>query len=661
MLLGDGAEIRMRPLTPGDCSAVAALFSRLSPRSRYRRFLTPKRELTDRELVFFTDVDHVRHEALAATDPRDNSLVGVARYVQYLDRPRVASVAFEVADDWQRRGIGSALAERLVSRARVNGLDRLSATTRWENVPARALLRRLGFRARASGSGSGELELELALQPLQRRGRSVGLGRKGVQRPRFLRRALGTGAVTLIAALLLALPGSAAASTIKVTNQHDSGRGSLRSALGKAHDGDTILVPAGMYRLKSQLFIEASVTVIGAGSNKTILTAGNKSRVIDINNALSTVTLDQLAVTHGKATIGGGILNTAALKLRHVAVSANLAAGGVAENVGGGIANSGSLTITHSEITDNMTAAGKAQGRGAGIADSITGGGTLKISGSSITGNVAQGQGFGGALFFEPVDPPDGTEISITTSTIANNKALGSNVLGGAIFYEPIADNGSPQLPVTLTRDTFSGNIADGGSDQAKGGAFFYGPISNTTGTFPLTMVNDTFAANRAGNPKAVGFGGGLEIEPIINEGSAALNFTNLTIARNFAETPDGTGGGVFYFPVGTVSASFVNTIIALNKAATGADCSQNVPSAGHDIESHVRCGFSNPVGDMQNTDPMLGPLANNGGPNETLALLPGSPAINAGNDMTCPATDQRGVARPQGLHCDIGAFEQKP
>ena len=99
MLLGDGAEIRIRPLTPGDRSGVAALFPRLSPRSRYRRFLTPKRELTDRELVFFTDVDHVRHGALAAIDPRDNSVVGVARYVQYLDRPRVASIAFEVADD----------------------------------------------------------------------------------------------------------------------------------------------------------------------------------------------------------------------------------------------------------------------------------------------------------------------------------------------------------------------------------------------------------------------------------------------------------------------------------------------------------------------------------------------------------------------------------
>jgi hypothetical protein len=477
----------------------------------------------------------------------------------------------------------------------------------------------------------------------------------------LLGRVVPPGTATFIAALMLALPGSAAASTVKVRNQHDAGPGSLRSALVNARDGETILVPAGTYQLKSQLFIQASVTVVGAGPAKTILTAGAKSRVIDVNNALSTVTLEQLAVTHGKAATGGGILNTANLKLRHVAVSENLAAGGAGDNVGGGIANSGELTIEHSKISDNKTAPGKTQGRGAGIADAVTGGGTLKISRTSITGNVAQGQGIGGALFFEPIDPPDGTEISITTSTISNNKALGSNVLGGGIFYEPVPNSGSPRLPVTLTRDTFSGNVADGGSDQARGGALFYGPISNTAADLPLTMVNDTFTANRAGNPNAMGTGGGLEIEPVINDGSAALNFTNLTIAHNVSEGPDASGGGVFYAPVGTFSATFTNVIIGLNKAASGPDCSQNVPSSGHNLESHTGCGFSNGAGDIQNTNPLLGPLTNNGGPTETLALLRASPAINAGDDTACPPIDQRAVSRPQGPHCDIGAFEQRP
>ena len=97
----------------------------------------------------------------AAVDECDGTIVGVARYVQYVDRPRVAAVAAVVADEWQRMGIGTALAERLLARARINGLDSLSATTHWDNLPAQALLRRLGFRRRTSGSG--ELELELAL------------------------------------------------------------------------------------------------------------------------------------------------------------------------------------------------------------------------------------------------------------------------------------------------------------------------------------------------------------------------------------------------------------------------------------------------------------------------------------------------------------------
>jgi RimJ/RimL family protein N-acetyltransferase len=161
LLLGDGTEIEIRPVTPADRAGVAALFSRLSSESRYRRFLAPKRELSERELVFFTDVDHVMHEALAAIDQRDGSVVGAARYVQYIDQPRVAAVAFEVADERQRLGIGMALVQRLLDRARHNGFDRLSATTRWENVPARALLRRLGFRARVSEGGEIELDLTL--------------------------------------------------------------------------------------------------------------------------------------------------------------------------------------------------------------------------------------------------------------------------------------------------------------------------------------------------------------------------------------------------------------------------------------------------------------------------------------------------------------------
>ena len=156
-----GARFVLRPLCVSDREAVRAIFAWMSPESRRRRFLTAKPELSDRELTYLTDVDHVHHEALTAIDRRDGSIVGVARYVRWPERASAADVAIEVADDLQRNGIGLMLAEALIRRARENGITVLTATTLWENRPARALLRRLRFRARASYGSEIELELEL--------------------------------------------------------------------------------------------------------------------------------------------------------------------------------------------------------------------------------------------------------------------------------------------------------------------------------------------------------------------------------------------------------------------------------------------------------------------------------------------------------------------
>ena len=153
--------IAFRPLTSDDRDGMRALFSRLSPESRYRRYLSPKPRLTSRELEYLINVDRVQHVALAAVDTRDGSIIGVGRYVRDGERPTVATVAVEVADDRQNIGIGTALASLLVQHARASGVSLLTATTLWENVQARALLRRFGFRARASHSGVVELDAEL--------------------------------------------------------------------------------------------------------------------------------------------------------------------------------------------------------------------------------------------------------------------------------------------------------------------------------------------------------------------------------------------------------------------------------------------------------------------------------------------------------------------
>jgi GNAT superfamily N-acetyltransferase len=163
-LLADGTLIRIEPLSRGDRSAVTGLFARLSPESRLRRFLSPKSSLSDREVAFLTDVGRAERAAMAAVDVRDGSVLGIARYVEHHGRPGVADTAVAVADEAQRQGIGTALMARLIACARSNGLHLLTATTLWENRPARALLRTSGFQAR--GSSGAEIELSLELGPV---------------------------------------------------------------------------------------------------------------------------------------------------------------------------------------------------------------------------------------------------------------------------------------------------------------------------------------------------------------------------------------------------------------------------------------------------------------------------------------------------------------
>jgi RimJ/RimL family protein N-acetyltransferase len=161
LVLADGRRVKIRPIERHDRDRLRRLFMRLTPESRYRRYLSPKPTLSERELDHLLDVDHVHHEALAAVDQTDGSFVAAARYVQLPDQPDVADVAIEVADDLHKQGIGVALAIRTLDRARANGFTRVTATTLRDNRPARALLQRLHFRPRSSHGYEAEFELEL--------------------------------------------------------------------------------------------------------------------------------------------------------------------------------------------------------------------------------------------------------------------------------------------------------------------------------------------------------------------------------------------------------------------------------------------------------------------------------------------------------------------
>jgi L-amino acid N-acyltransferase YncA len=145
-----------RQIRAEDQDALAALFARMSPESRWRRYFAPKPRLTGAELVYLTDIDHLTHEAVAAVDD-DGRIIGVARYAQTSDRDTV-EIAVEVDDDHQRNGLGRALVTTVMLSASGRGYRRMVATILWENWPARSLFKSLGFCAFRSGDGVVELQ-----------------------------------------------------------------------------------------------------------------------------------------------------------------------------------------------------------------------------------------------------------------------------------------------------------------------------------------------------------------------------------------------------------------------------------------------------------------------------------------------------------------------
>ena len=158
--LRDGARVRLRPIAPGDKPLLAASFEQLSEESRYRRFFTAKNELSEAELDYLVDVDHSDHEAIVAVDAASGNVVGVARYIRSTGDPEVAEVAVTVVDDWQGRGLGRALTDRLTYRARREGVRRFSALVHADNPASLALLKGTGDTRRRFDSGDS-LVIEL--------------------------------------------------------------------------------------------------------------------------------------------------------------------------------------------------------------------------------------------------------------------------------------------------------------------------------------------------------------------------------------------------------------------------------------------------------------------------------------------------------------------
>jgi hypothetical protein len=391
-----------------------------------------------------------------------------------------------------------------------------------------------------------------------------------------------------------------------VTSLFDSGPGSLRQAIHDADQagGDNTITFAvtGTITVQTALpDLSTNVTMQGPGPSTLTVrrspAAGTPAFSILTVDGSATVTVSGLTLGNGSALYGGGIFNDGST----LTVSNCFVVGNSAWR-GGGILNFGTLTVRDCTVSNNS-----ASNDGGGIANF----GPLTLSNSSLTGNSA---GDGGAIynFYE-------ARLAITYCTLSGNSAA----FGGAIM-----NNGAG---VDLGNSAVTSNSA-----QVGGGLF-----NAYAGTG--TVTDCTFAGNSA---TYTGSGGG----GVYNESGATLTVMGSTFASNSAAT----GGGIDN--AGTLAAR--NTILAGNTAATGADLDGDLGSQGHNLVGDTAGGSGFAASDLRNVNPLLGPLQDNGGPTQTMALLPGSPAVDAGDNSGAPATDQRGLPRIVAGTIDIGAFE---
>jgi hypothetical protein len=301
------------------------------------------------------------------------------------------------------------------------------------------------------------------------------------------------------------------------------------------------------------------------------------------------------------------------------------------------------ISVAAATYTENLTMPFSLSVLGSGATTTIIDGGSIRTvvtvssSSASVTlsgTTIRNGRGFVGGAGIWNI----GT-LRVLNSTVSAQCIELCSALGGGIFNHT---GGT----VTIRNNTISGNLlyiscTKGGCSALGGGMFNQGR---------LAVINSTLSGNIIQFKGFVGARGG----GIYNyNGTVTINSS--TVSRN------SLGGGI----AGS-GAALQNSIVANN---SGANCYGTVTSKGYDMSSDSSCNFSGP-GDLNNTDPMLGPLQNNGGPTQTMALPSGSPAIDAGNPTGCTdglghllKTDQRGFPRPDTEDtsgCDMGAYERQ-
>jgi hypothetical protein len=404
----------------------------------------------------------------------------------------------------------------------------------------------------------------------------------------------------------------------------------------------------GTITLSNTLAISAETVLDGTGHVIT-LSGGDLVRVLS-NAPGVRLTILSLGIANGLTTAsGGGIYVAGELNATNCTFHDNSALGSSgATGYGGAIYNDGTIRIAQCSFVRNRAVGGDGN-HGQDASPFIRAG----------TGGSGSG-GFGGAIYNAGL-------TTIDRSLFATNFAAGGT--GGS--------GGNGTMVVGFVSDQTGGRGGDGGYGQ--GGALFNVNTAN--------VINCTFAGNlmRGGAGGQGGWGGLYTLNPHGNavyfpgggggqggpggyavcQSGGSLYLGNCTVDCNSSFGGIGGSGGSPGGQAGpsgeTLPAgiggkvSLINTLLAAN--SPGGNGSSGLIDLGHNLSSDATCTFTN-AGSLNSVDPKLGSLANNGGPTLTMALLLGSPAIDAADPATAPALDQRGVPRPVGPAADIGAYE---
>jgi predicted outer membrane repeat protein len=414
------------------------------------------------------------------------------------------------------------------------------------------------------------------------------------------------------------------------------------NAIGIVTGGTTINLGAGTYT-GNTVFINKPLTINGADltNTNTILDAQNNNSVFQISSS-DTVTLNNFTILNGNASFfyGGAIYKTTSntLNINNLAFNNNSASSN-----GGAIYNSeGTINIINSTFNNNNSVFSD----GGAIYNSD---GTINITNSNFNNNSAFSDGGAiytsdgiinttNSIFSNNTVTNNGGAIYNSSGTLTiNNSTLSGNsstLDGGAIYHQGLNNS-----TVFVNNSTFSGNTA------ISGGAIYHQGLNNST----VFVSNSTFSGNTANSGGAIYNSDG---DIYINSGTLSSNTASIN------------GGGIYNSDFGNIFLN--NTIVAGNTSSTSPDIfgSVNSESNYNLIGNGTGIGINN--GDNGNLvgsniapiDPKLAVLGDYGGTTQTMALLPDSPAINAGILDPDFTTDQRGISRPQGAAPDIGAFE---